>query len=149
MSLTNASEISILKLIMRNENFAAIGDATGLRGSSAAGNFHIALHTGDPGETGSFAAEASYGGYGRVAVSRATGSWATGTATSGAGQVSNAAAVTFGACTSGSATVTHFSVVTASTGGTMIKSGALGASLAVSAGITPEFAIGALKVTAD
>lgn len=61
---------------------------------------------------------------------------------------SNAAAVTFGQCTAGSATITHFAVGRASSGsGEIIASNALTSSLAVSANITPSFAIGALEVT--
>ena len=50
MSFTDASEQALLDLIFLNTNWANIGDATGLRGSSAAGNFWISLHTADPGE---------------------------------------------------------------------------------------------------
>jgi hypothetical protein len=60
----------------------------------------------------------------------------------------NAALVTFGACTVGTPTITHFGIGRASAGaGELITSAALTASLAVSPGITPEFAIGALSVS--
>jgi hypothetical protein len=63
---------------------------------------------------------------------------------------SNAAAVVFGACTAGSSTITHFGIGSDVSGtGNLFMSGALTASLAVSNGITPQFAIGALTVTAD
>ena len=38
----------LLKLIFQNLDAANIGDATGLRGSTVAGNMWIALHTADP-----------------------------------------------------------------------------------------------------
>ena len=38
----------LLELIFQNLDAANIGDATGLRGSSAAGNMWISLHTADP-----------------------------------------------------------------------------------------------------
>jgi hypothetical protein len=146
MSMSNAFETQLLQLIFENANAANIGDATGLRGSSTAGVFYIALHTADPGEGGSQnTSEATYTGYARVSVARSTAGW-----TVSGNSVSNDAAITFGACTAGSSTCTYFSIGTDSSGaGNLLLSGALGASLAVTAGITPAFAIGALTATAD
>lgn len=149
MSLSNASESDLLKLIFNNTNFALVGDATGLRGSSTAGNFNVALHTADPGEAGDqTTSEATFTSYARVAVVRSTGGWTvSGTAPT---QVANAAAITFPACTGGSNTITYFSIGVASAGASeIIVSGALTASLSVSNGITASFAINALVVTAD
>ena len=53
MSATNVFENGLLSLIFENANYANVGDATGLRGSTTAGVFYISLHTADPGETGS------------------------------------------------------------------------------------------------
>lgn len=146
MTLSDAAENALINLLYNNSNWANVGDATGLRGSSAAGSFFISLHTADPGETGNQStSEAAYTGYARVAVARTSGGF-----TCTADTASNAAAVTFPACTAGSATVTHFGIGTASSGvGNLIASGALTASLAVSNGITPSFAIGALTSTAS
>jgi hypothetical protein len=146
MSATNSFETSLLSLIFENANIANIGDATGLRGSSTAGSLYISLHTADPGETGSqTTSEATYTSYARVAVARSTSGW-----TVSGNSVSNDAAVSFPAATGGSNTITHFGIGTDSSGaGTLLMSGALTASLAVSAGITPSFAIGALTATAD
>jgi hypothetical protein len=146
MSLTNAAETALLNLLFANTDWANIGDAGGLQNSATAGSFYISLHTGDPGEAGDqTTSEATYTGYARVAVARSGSGW-----TISGNNASNAAAVTFGACTAGSNTITHFGIGTASSGaGNLIASGALSASLAVSAGITPEFAIGALDVNAD
>jgi len=149
MSLSNAFEAALLDLIFENTDIANIGDATGLRGSSVAGSLYVALHTSDPGEAGDQSTnEISYTGYARVGVTRAGGSWnRTGTAPT---QISNASPVTFGACTAGSGTATHFSVGRASSGAGMILwSGALDASLAISAGITPAFAADALVCNID
>ena len=65
------------------------------------------------------------------------------------GQASNAAAVTFPAASSGSETETDVTIGLASgTGaGDALYWGALTAPLAVSTGITPSFAIGALVAT--
>jgi len=147
MSLSTAAESDLLKLIFQNTNFANVGDATGLRGSSTAGSFYIALHTADPGEAGDqTTSEATYTGYGRVAVARSSGGWTV----SGTTQVANAAAINFAACTGGSNTITYFSAGVASSGASeIICSGALTASLAISNGITASYAIGALTISAD
>jgi hypothetical protein len=72
----------------------------------------VSLHTGDPGLTGDQTVnEASYTGYGRVAVARSAAGWTVST-----NQVSNTAAIVFPACTSGSSTVTWFGIGTASSG---------------------------------
>ena len=148
MSMSNAAETALLELIFKNTNWANIGDATGLRGSSGAGNLYVALHTADPGEGGDQTTnECTYTGYGRVAVVRSGSGF-----TVSGNQVSNAAAITFGACTAGSNTATHFSIGVASSGASQILlSGALGASLAIgsSPSITPNFQAGDLTGTAD
>jgi hypothetical protein len=146
LSATNAFETELLALIFNNDNIANIGDATGLRGSSAAGVFYVSLHTSDPGEAGSQTTnEAAYTSYARVSVVRTSGAWSV-----SGNQVSNISAVTFPACTGSSATVTHFGIGTDSSGaGTLLLSGALQDSLAISNGITPAFAAGQLTTTVD
>ena len=146
MSKSNAMENSLMLLLFNNTDFALIGDAAGILGSSADGNFYIGLHTGDPGEAGDQTTnEAAYTSYARVAVARTVGGF-----TVAANAVDNAALVTFPAATGGSETITYFSIGTASSGaGVLLYSGVLDASLAVSSGVTPEFAIGALNVTED
>ena len=146
MSASNELETNLLKLIYQNVTIAGIGDATGLVCSGTAGNLYIGLHIADPGEGGDqTTSEATYTGYARVAVARTSGGW-----TVSGNSVSNAAQVTFAPCTAGSNTITHFSVGTASSGaGHLLFSGALTASLAVSAGITPQAAAGAITNTVD
>lgn len=149
MSASNSFESDVLLLLLNNTNIANLGDATGVRGSSAAGSVFIALHTADPGETGTqTTSEATYTGYARVAVARSGAGWTiSGTAPT---QAANAAAVTFGLCTVGSNTITFFSIGRDTSGaGEILLSGALTASLSVSPGITPSFAIGALTATCD
>jgi hypothetical protein len=143
MSATNTTEDNILKLIFNATAWGNIADNTA---TSPATNLYISLHTADPGETGSqTTSESAYTSYARVAVARTSGGF-----TISNPNVTNAAAVTFPACTGGSSTVTHFGIGLASSGaGTLLFSGALTASLAVSNGITPQFAIGQLSVTAD
>lgn len=146
MSMSNAAEAAFLDLLFLNTDWAGIGDAGGLQNSAVAGSFYIALHTADPGEAGDqTTSEIAYTSYARVAVAR-----------SGAGfsrsvsSMSNAALVQFPQCTGGSGTATYFSIGSSSSGaGQIVASGALAASLAVSNGIQPQFAIGALVATAD
>ena|SRR6185312_8185167 len=149
MAAGNAWQSDILKLILENTNLANWGDATGLRGSTTAGSAFIALHTASPGAAGTQSTnEAAYTGYARVAISRASGSWTISGSTPTS--ISNAAAVTFPACTGGSETETFFSIGAASTGaGEIFVFGALTSSLAVSSGITPSFAIGQMTATCD
>lgn len=146
MSKGNSFETSLLDHILNNANIANVGDATGLRGSSTAGSLYIALHTADPGEAGDQStSETTYGSYARVAVTRAGGAW-----TVASGSASNASAINFAAGSSGSQTVTHFSVGTASSGaGVLLYSGALLASRPVGTGITPSFGAGTLTITED
>lgn len=107
---------------------------------------YIALHTADPGEAGTVLTnEAAYGSYARVTVTAATGF----TAASG-GSTSNTGLIQFPQCSSGSETITHVSIATTASGaGQILYSGALNSSVAVSTGIQPQFAIGALVVTED
>jgi len=127
MSKGNTFENSWLLLEFNNTNIANIGDATGLRGSTVAGNSYVSLHTDDPGEAGTQATnEISYTGYARVAVARSGAGW-----TVSGNSVSNAAAVTFGKRTDiGTAVATHFVVGAESAGATMIqRKGPLGTSV--------------------
>ena len=146
MSASNAMETGLLELIFENSDFADIGDAGGLRGSVTAGNLYVSLHTSDPGEAGDQSTnECDYTSYARVAVARTDAKW-----TVSGGDVENADAVTFPECTGGSNTATHFGIGTdASGGGTLLLSGALDSSLAISSGVTPEFAAGDLDVSCE
>ena len=149
MSMANTFEADVLKLILQNVDAALIGDATGLRGSSAAGDLYVSLHTADPGEAGDQTSnETTYTGYARIAVSRIVGSWTvSGTAPS---QAVNANAITFGLCTVGTPTITHFGVGTANAGaGKLLYIGTLTAPLAVSPGVIPQFNASALTITQD
>lgn len=104
----------------------------------------VSLHTADPGEAGSqTTSECAFGSYARVSVDRDN----TGFTVSG-DTASNTAVIAFPECSSGSETVTHVAIGTATSGaGQILYKGALTASRAVSAGITLQFAISALAVT--
>lgn len=146
MSATNAFETDILTLIFNNTNIANIGDATGLRGSTTAGVFYQALATADPGETGSQSTnETAYTNYARVSAARSSSGY-----TISGNNASNTSAITFAQCGASGATITHFGIGTGSSGtGYLLFKGALDSSLAVSNGITPSFASGAMDVNAD
>ncbi len=123
MSKTNAMENGMLLLFFNNTDFANIGDAGGLQNSATAGSLYISLHTADPGEAGSQnTSECAYGAYARVAVARSGAGW-----TVSGNSVTNAGAITFPKCTSGSETVTHVGIGTDSAGaGTLLYSGPVG-----------------------
>lgn len=140
MSFSNTAETDLLNLIFNKSLPSYLGtlSATGLT------DFYLALHTADPGEAGSFAAEATYTGYARVNVVRTAGGWTVSGATA-----QNTALVQFPQCTGGTNTITHVSVCTAVSAGTLLISGALNSSLAVSNLITPQFSAGAITFTLD
>lgn len=132
-----------LKLILQATAIANIADNAA---SAPLTNLYVALHTGDPSAGDQSTSEATYTGYsgtGRIAVARNSGGWTVSTNT-----FTNVGAITFGACTGGSNTISHVSIGTASSGaGKVLWSGSLTASLAVSNGITPSFAAGDLDGT--
>lgn len=146
MSATDAFETSLLTLIFNNSNIANVGDATGLRGSSAAGDLFVSLHTSDPGETGNQTTnETAYTNYARQAVARTSAGW-----TISGANASNTATITFPTCGVTGATITHFGIGTAVSGtGSLLFKGALTSSLAVSNGIAPLFNAGQLDVDAS
>lgn len=134
MSKTNSWENGLLLLVFNNTNFANVGDATGLRGSSTAGSFYISLHTADPGEAGDQTTnEATYTSYARQAIAR-----------SGAGfTVTNdtvvpAADTSFPASGGTTNVITHYGIGTASSGaGVLLYKGAYTASKSIETGDTP------------
>jgi len=143
MSKGNTFENDFLKLIFQA---VAIADLAENDATSPLTDLWVSLHTGDPGETGDqTTSEATYTGYARVSVVRTSSGWAVTN-----NIADNVGAINFGQCTAGSNTITHFAVGTASSGvGKILFYGVLTASLAVSPGITPSFAAGALDCTED
>lgn len=143
MSKGNTFENDLMLLLF---NATAIANIADNAGTSPLTNLYVSLHTADPGETGNQTTnEATYTSYARVAVARSGSGW---TVTNN--QAVNAALVQFPQCTGGSNTITHVAVGTAaSSTGKLLYKGALSASLAVSTGIQPQFAGGALTVSED
>ena len=129
MSKSNATETDVLAYI-----FTGTAPAW-----AAATDLDIHLHVADPGEAGlSTTSPATYTSYAPVTVSRSGSAW-----TVAGDTVSNDNLIQFPQCTGGSNTITHISV-TPSGSTQILYSGALNSSLAVSNGIQPQLAAGAL-----
>lgn len=147
LQLSNAAESDFLLLFFQNTAWANVGSAGGLQPSSSAGSIFVALSTGTLTATSTQSTtESAYTSYARQGVARNSGGWTkTGSSPTTA---ENAAAVTFPAATGGTETETNFSTGQEVSGaGEVYWYGALTASLAVSSGITPSFAINALTNT--
>lgn len=132
MSKSDALENSWLKLLFQATAISNIADNAA---SSPLTNLYVALYTADPGETGTATTnEATYTSYARVAVARSGAGW-----TVTANSVSPAANIDFPACTGGTATITHWGVVSTSSGaGVLYYSGTVTPNIAVSTGVTPR-----------
>lgn len=106
-------------------------------------NLWIGLSTTTPTDAGGNVTEPSGNGYARVSTAPADWNSASGTAPAAS---TNANAVTFPAATGSWGTVTHFTVHSASTAGTVKAWGALTTSQAIGNGNTPSFAAGSLTI---
>jgi len=144
MPATNVLESELLNLIFLNDNFDNIGDATGIQGSTAAGNLQLSLSTGTLDDTSDLATtEADYTGYARQSVSRAGTDW-----TEASGTVSNDNAIQFGEKTGGADdTVTDYMVGSDVVADEGWLYDALTSSLTVSDGVNPQFAAGDLDIS--
>jgi hypothetical protein len=139
MSKTNVFENDLLLLIFNNTNIADIGDATGVRGSTAAGSLYCSLHTADPGEAGAQNTnEIAYTSYARAAVARSGAGW-----TVSGNSVSPAATISFPAGTGGSGTASHMGIGTLSSGaGKLMYKGDLVPDIVCGDGVTPQIGTG-------
>lgn len=135
MSFSNSAETSVLNQVF-------VGTALPWNSNT---DLWLALYTADPGEAGTaITNEATYGGYARAVLTRASDFTVSGN------QVSNANLEQFAICTSGSNVITHAAIVTSASGaGTIIARAALSSSITVSTGVQPQFAAGALSFTLD
>lgn len=149
MSKWNTWETKTLQLVFQNVNPGYIGGTSGIEGSATAGSLYVALFSASPAEdqSGVAANELSYTGYARVAVTRSAGGWAVSGNTA-----SNVGAITFGTCTVGTPTATHFGICKAITKTTLdlLYFGTLsGGGLAIAPGVTPQIQAGDLTVIED
>ena len=143
MPATDILETEILDLIFLNLDFDNIGDAAGIQASTADGNLELSLHTASLTDTDSQnTSECAYTSYTRIDVARGAAQW-----TVSAGAVSNDAAIAFPTATGGSETAVDVGIGSDIVANELWMYGALSASLAISNGITPEFAIGDLDVS--
>jgi len=135
MSFSNSTETAVLNQIFKGTTLPWDANT----------DLYIALHTADPGEAGTaITSEATYGGYARVVLTRATDFTVSGN------QVSNANLEQFAQCSSGSNTITYASIVDSASGaGNIIVRAALNTSIPVSTGIQPQFAANGLVFTLD
>lgn len=149
-SKSDAFENQLLLLLFNNTTIANIGDATGIEGAATPGSLYVRLYSDAVATTDSvLGTELSYTGYVQygVAVARSGAGW-----TVSVSNASNAAAVTFGACTAGTVTAKYFAIWKTNvdeTAANRLSWGELDATLAISPGITPEFAIGDIDVNED
>lgn len=123
----------LLKLIFNATAISLIADNTA---TTPLTNLFVALHTADPGASGSqTTSEATYTSYARVAVARTTSGWTAASAQS----TSPVAAITFPAGTGGSGTITNFSIGTLTSGaGKILYSGTVTPNIVTGNGITPQ-----------
>lgn len=103
----------------------------------------IVLHTADPGESGSLAAEASYTGYARKALTRSTDLTVTGNT------LTNTNLEQFDQCTGGSNVITHISIADAATAGNVLVRATLSSPITVSDGVVPQFAASSISWILD
>lgn len=131
MSFGDTFENDLLKLIF---NATAIADIAENDTTSPTANISVALHTADPGETGTQSTnETAYTGYARVNVARTAGGW---TVTNNS--VSPVANIDFGECTaSPGGAITHWSVGT-TVSSKLIGSGTISPSITVAVGVIPR-----------
>lgn len=132
MSISDTTETAIMALIF---NATAWGNYADNAASTPQTNVHCALHTADPGDSGTMTtSESAYTSYARVNVARTSGGW-----TVTGGSVSPVASIGFPAGTGGSGTVTHFS--TGKTGGgatAILFSGTVTPNIVTGSGVTPS-----------
>lgn len=132
MSKGDNTENNFLKLLYNATAWANVADNAA---SSPITQIAVALHTADPGETGTQStSEAAYTSYARVNVNRNSGGW-----TITANSVSPVANIDFPAGTGGSGTVTHFSTGKTGGGATDIyHSGTVTPNIVTGNGVTPR-----------
>ena len=150
MSKCNTFEADVLKLVFQALPIANIADNAA---SGALSALYISLHTASPTDSPNSQqsqSEVAYTNYARVGVLRNGSNWQVVTDGGGTTEASNLLEVLFPQCGATGATATHFGVGTLASGsGKLLYHGALNSPLAISTGITPRFAPGALKVRED
>jgi hypothetical protein len=142
MTIADATENALLLLVFNATAWANYADNAGTTPQT---NISMALHTADPGDSGSQStSEVAYTSYARTNVARTSGGW-----TITANSASPVANVDFPAGTGGSGTVTFASA--GKTGGgasAILFSGAVTPSIVTGTGVTPRLST-ATAITLD
>jgi hypothetical protein len=143
MSKGNTFENDILGLILRGSAIANIADNAA---AAALTVLYVSLHTLDPGETGDQTTnEVSATGYARASIARTTGGWGA----PANGSCSPAAAITFGALSSGASSAGFFAIGTAASGaGKILYKGSVTPPIPIQNGVTPSLST-ATTITED
>lgn len=133
-------ESDLLKLIFQATTVTALAQ----NAAGGIANLYVSLHTADPSAGNQNNSEAAYTGYNRVSVPRNSTGWTITT-----NSCVNNGAITFPACSGGSANVTYVAIGenTGGTAGEIYYAGALNAQLNISNGITPQFNSSNLQIT--
>lgn len=105
---------------------------------------YVALYTAAPSDSGG-GTEVTGGAYARVAVVNNATNWPA----AAAGSKANGTTITFPTATADWGDLTHWAALDASSGGSVICWGSLGAVTTVLSGSTPSFAPNALTILAD
>lgn len=138
MSKSDLLENGVLNHVFRGVAFPTLGASV-----------YIGLLTAAPTDAGG-GTEVTGGGYARVAVTRATGSFAVPADNAGSQRTSNSAAITYPTPTANWGTVTNFGIYDAATAGNLLYHGALGTARTINNGDTaPSFGIGAMTISED
>jgi len=146
-ALTNQTEDDLLDLLFTNVDAPNWGDAAGLQNSTAAGSLYVGAHYGDvlaDTTTAQNTNEMDYTGYSRQAVARSVSGW-----TVASGTVDNDALIQFGQMTAGTnRTITDVGIgYESGSPGYLHLWGQVTADLAVSTGVNPQIAAGALDIS--
>ncbi len=137
---TNSVENSLVDFLFRGQAFTP--DTTA----------YFALYTSATDDTGA-GTEVTGGSYARVALAYSntnftnTQNSGTGASTGTGGATTNAVAITFPLASASWGTITHWAIMSASSGGTMRYQGALTSSLAISSGGLASFPAGSFVMT--
>jgi hypothetical protein len=133
---------NLLKLLFNATAWANIADNAG---ASPLTNLYLSLHSADPGVGNNQTTnEVAYSNYQRIPIARSGSGW-----TVLSNGVSNAALAQFAQCGITGATARYVAIGTNASpdAGNVLYAGQLNADLAISNGIQPQFALGALTVT--
>lgn len=132
MSIGDTTETAILALIFNATAWSNYADNAA---STPQTNTALALHTADPGDSGTMStSEITYTSYARASVARTSGGW-----TVAGNSVSPVANIDFAAGTGGSGTATYLSI--GKTGGgtaAILLSGPITPNIVTGSGVTPR-----------